>query len=95
MTAANQPLDLDPIRRRRQELEDVWDFEYVAPNGPAKAIASAEDVPALLAEVARLRPVVDAAIAWRRMRAGTTVKTTHPTATALIDAVDNLTGDKT
>lgn len=50
-----QPLDLDPIRERRRALEDAWDFEYRAPDGPAKAIASAEDVPALLAEVEWLR----------------------------------------
>jgi hypothetical protein len=56
MTATHpQPLDLEPIRRRIATLNGAWDHEYATPDAPSKAIASAEDVPALLTEVERLR----------------------------------------
>jgi hypothetical protein len=54
-------LDLDDIRARRAAFEASWDHEYVASDGPAKAAASAEDVPALLDEVDRLRARLAAA----------------------------------
>jgi hypothetical protein len=54
-------IDLPAIHARRAAFEASWDHEYVASDGPAKAAASAEDVPALLAEVNRLRARLAAA----------------------------------
>jgi hypothetical protein len=45
--------DLDAIRARHAAFEAAWDHEYMAPDGPKLAARSAEDVPALLAEVER------------------------------------------
>lgn len=55
MADTKNGLDLDAISRRHKAFEDAWDFEYMAADGPGKAAASAEDVPALVAEVRRLR----------------------------------------
>lgn len=57
----DQPIDLNAIRARYAAFDDAWDSEYMSPDGPAKAARSAEDVPALLAEVARLQARFDAA----------------------------------
>jgi hypothetical protein len=52
--AAVGGVNLDAIRERFEAFETAWDHEYMATDGPAKAAASAADVPALLEEIARL-----------------------------------------
>jgi hypothetical protein len=46
---------VDEIRDRYDEFEAAWDHEYCSPDGPVAAARAAEDVPALLAEIQRLK----------------------------------------
>lgn len=52
------PEELAAVRTHHTTFEREWDHEYMSPEGPAAAAKSAEDVPALLAEVQRLRQVL-------------------------------------
>lgn len=69
-----------------------YDYEQGGIVNPADVefiVHAREDVPALPAEVEWLRPVVDAAVAWRRRAPAPTRESA-----ALIDAVDKLTGEQ-
>jgi hypothetical protein len=68
-------------------IEDQADYERCW--AAAEQIVGA-DVNVLLLELERLQAVVDAAVAWRRMRAGTPTRP-KPESAALIAAVDALT----
>lgn len=93
MTAIDRP-DLAAVRARHKAFEDAWDHEYMAPDGPAKAAASAQDVPALLAELDRYRSLLDVAVRWRAQFEGSS-HVRWPRRQALIDAIDQITGGLT
>lgn len=62
----DQRIDIPAIRARHAAFQTAWDHEYMAADGPQRAAASAEDVPALLTEVAHLQARYNAAASLTR-----------------------------